>query len=344
MEVGIGVDAHKDELAVAAVDRLGRVLSQTVVANEPGGHGVLLEWVARQVTPRRIGIEGAGNYAWGLAQALRAAGEDVREVPGRLTRRERRHQRRPGKSDPTDAIAIARVVVRDEPLPPAAEPGPARDLKVLIGYRDALGAERTRVANQLHADLRILHPGYGRTVAHLSGPRALEATHRLLARVPGIQAEVARWRLSRLRAFDRELAGLQRRFTQLLPGLGRALPAVRGVGPIVAARIRGEVGDVRRFAAEPVFAMACGVAPILASSGQINRHRLNRGGNRRLNAALHTVALVQARLDPRARAYLVRKRSEGKSWREALRCLKRHLAKVVYRALIVDAAERVLTT
>ena len=125
--------------------------------------------------------------------------------------------------------------------------------------------------------------------------------------------------------------------------VGRALPAVVGVGPVVAARVRGEVGDVRRFVSAPAFAMACGVAPIPASSGQTTRHRLNRGGNRRLNASLHTVALVQARVDARAKAYLARKRAEGKSWREALRCLKRHLADVIYRALLIDAAETALT-
>jgi transposase len=345
MDIGIGIDAHKDELAVAAVDRMGRVLAQGVFGNECGGHTALVQWVVRQGAARCVGIEGAGNYAWQLTQALRTAGEDVREVPGRLTRRERRHQRRPGKSDPTDAVAIARVVVRGEPLPPAATPGPARDLKVLVGYRDALGAERTRVANQLHADLRAMCPGYGRTIAHLSGRRALELARRLLADCPGVQADVARWRLTRLRALDRELVQLQRRLGQLLTGLGRALPAVRGVGPIVAARVRGEVGDVRRFVSEPAFAMACGIAPIPASSGQTSRHRLNRGGNRRLNSAVHTVALVQARVDPRAKAYLARKRAEGKSWREALRCLKRQLAKIIYRALILDAAETtVLTT
>jgi transposase len=337
MDVAIGVDAHKDELAVAAVDGLGRVMAQATFANAPAEHAVLVAWVMSHGPARRVGIEGAGNYAWQLTLALQRAGEDVREVPGRLTRRERRHQRPPGKSDPTDAVAIARVVAREEALPAAPLAGPARDLKVLVNYRGGLATERTRVANQLHADLRALRPGYGRTLGHLNGRTSLETARRLLAACTGVQADVARRRLARLRALERELATLQCTLRQRLANLGHALPAVCGVGPVIAARLHGEVGNVRRYRSAPAFAMACGVAPIPASSGQTTRHRLNPGGNRRLNAALHTIALVQARVDGRAKAYLARKRAEGKSWREALRCLKRQLADVIYRALLRDA-------
>ena len=140
-------------------------------------------------------------------------------------------------------------------------------------------------------------------------------------------------RLARLEALEVEMAELEKRLQRLVENHDTELTSIVGVAALTAARILGRVGDPARFHSAAAFAMACGVAPIPASSGYTCRHRLNRGGDRQLNRALHTVALVQSRSDPRAQAYIARKRAEGKSTREAIRCLKRHLADVVYRAL-----------
>ena len=136
---------------------------------------------------------------------------------------------------------------------------------------------------------------------------------------------------------------LEGRIRALVRLSGASLPTIVGVAAITAAKIRGETGDPRRFRSSPAFAAMSGTAPVPASSGQTSRHRLNRGGNRQLNRALHTIALTQSRTDPRAKAYMERRMKEGKSWREALRCLKRHLANVVLRTMLADAGARSMT-
>ena len=143
--------------------------------------------------------------------------------------------------------------------------------------------------------------------------------------------------MARLRELDAECVALEGRIRALVRLSGSSLPTIQGVASITAAKILGETGDPRRLRSSPAFAAMSGTAPIPASSGQTSRHRLNRGGNRQLNRALHTIALTQVRTDPRAKAYMTRRRAEGKSWLEALRCLKRHLADVVLRTMLADA-------
>jgi transposase len=155
---------------------------------------------------------------------------------------------------------------------------------------------------------------------------------------PRLQTSLALKRLRRVREIDDELRDVERDLVEFVRQSGTSLVDIPGVGWLIAARILAEVGDVRRFRSQHHFASANGTAPIPASSGQTTRHRLNRGGNRRLNRAIHLIALTQARCDPRARAYVDRRRSEGKSRREAIRCLKRRLSDVVYRCLLNDVA------
>jgi transposase len=160
--VFLGVDSHKDSLAACLVDQPGAQLAAATFPNTPDGHGDLLAWVGRSGQLTRAGVEGAANLGAGLARLLRDQGLDVREVPCALTVRERRRLRRPGKSDPTDALAIARITAREHDLPPARHAGQAEDLKVLSDDRDELVAQRTAEANRLHADLAIVCPGYAR--------------------------------------------------------------------------------------------------------------------------------------------------------------------------------------
>ena len=174
------VDSHKDSLAACLVDQTGAQLAAATFPNTPDGHGDLLAWVDRSGQLTRAGVEGAANLGAGLARLLRDQGLDVREVPCALTVRERRRLRRPGKSDPTDALAIARITAREHDLPPARHAGQAEDLKVLSDYRDELVAQRTAEANRLHADLAIVCPGYARHCRALSSAQALHTAAQLL--------------------------------------------------------------------------------------------------------------------------------------------------------------------
>jgi transposase len=209
-------------------------------------------------------------------------------------------------------------------------------MKLLVDARDVRVGERTRIANRLHADLVVLAAGYNREVPNLAGVCHRAAAARLLEDLAGVRAELARADLTRLRELDAECAALEKQIRSLVLLSGSSLPTITGVAAITAAKLLGETGDPRRIHSSPAFAAMSGTAPIPASSGQTSRHRLNRGGNRQLNRALHTIALVQARTDPRAKAYMARRTAQGKSRLEALRCLKRHLADVVLRTMLAD--------
>jgi transposase len=191
----------------------------------------------------------------------------------------------------------------------------------LSDYRDELLAARNAEANRLHADLAIVCPGYAQVCRRLTAERSLADAQRLLAGLPAVRAHLARRRITRLRELDAEIRQLTLQLTKLVTASRTRLVDLVGVGPILAARILGEVGEVARFPDADHFAAANGTAPIPVASGRTDRHRLNRGGNRRLNRAIHYVALTQATWEPRAVAYLARKQAEGKTRREALRCL-----------------------
>jgi transposase len=335
--VFVGIDTHKSSLAVCVVDELGRQLSVSEFANEPCGHRRLLGWVSRQATgERRFGIESSGWLGHGIACFLLERGEDVRDVRGHMTARERVRIHGHGKSDPRDAYAIARVTAREQ-LAPARADSPARDLKLLSDYRDQLLSERTRTQNRLHADLVTLRPGYERKLPSLATAPKLDAAERLLARDDSVQADLARRRIERIREIDAERRQVETEIRRRVRELGSGLVELVGVGELVAARIVGEVGDVARVPSSRHFASLNGTAPVPVSSGQKQRHRLNRAGNRRMNKAIHMMALTQARMDPRARAYVARRCAEGRSSREATRALKRHLSDVIYRQLRADA-------
>jgi len=337
MAMVIGVDSHKVKLAASAVDELGREQATADFPNSAAGHAELLEW-ARQLGRRNdFAIEGSGGFGRALAIYLSRRHQRVVEVPARLTARERKRLRSPGKCDPGDALAIARVAARETSLPATASTGWTRQLRELVDYREQLVQERTRVANRLHADLVELQPGYQDQIKNLVSKRYLARVESLLTGSRITRAELARRRLTNLRRLDAEAAELKQAIARVVAESGSGLTRITGVSTLIAGRILAEVGDVHRFASENHFGSATGTAPVPASSGQVQRHRLNRGGNRRLNRAIHTVALVQARLDVRGRTYVQRRRAEGKTWREAVRCLKRHLSNVIYRQLVVDA-------
>jgi len=334
----IGIDTHKDSLAACAIDELGGVLGEATFGNDPAGHAQLGSWARGLVPGGRIGIEGSASYGAAAARVLDAAGFDVCEVPPQLSHRERRRTRRAGKSDPGDALAIARVTAREGVLPPIRRADAAGELRLLLEARTDLVAEATRVRNRLHADLVVLVPGYGGRVPNLVAQRHLRAAAGLLARVPGVHAGLARVRLADLRRLGVRVRELEREIASRVAG--HPLLRLPGAGALTAGILIAHAGDVSRFRSADAFAMLAGTAPIPASSGQTQRMRLNRGGNRRLNFALHVITLAQAFRHPPAKAFIARKRAEGKTWREALRALKRHLSRVVFRLLVEGATTR----
>jgi transposase len=335
----IGIDTHKSSLAACAIDELGTARAEAAFPNDPAGHRGLLAWAEAVGHIARIGVEGSSVYGAAAARFLLAAGHDVREVPPHLSRRERIRTRRAGKSDPGDALAIARVTAREVDLPLVRRADLSSDIGFLGEARDDVVAEATRTRNRIHADLVRLVPGYEARAANLVAARHRRTAHRLLRGIPGVHAELARDRLRRLDLLIAQAAQLERRLAELVGD--HPLVGLKGSGVLVAAKLIGETGDVRRFRSADAFAMLAGVAPIPASSGQTQRLRLNRGGNRQLNRALHTIALSQACHHPPAKAFIERKRAEGRTWREALRSLKRHLARVVFRLLLAGATRLV---
>ncbi len=327
----VGIDTHKATLAACAIDELGQPLAEATFDNDPAGFSALVAWLSGLGGVRRVGLEGSAGYGAAAARLLLSAGYAALEVPPQLSHRERGRTRRAGKSDPADALAIARVAQRETDLPPVRLADASRDLQLLVAAREDLVAEATRIRNRLHADLVVLVPGYGSAAANLVAEVHRRTAGRLLRRLPGVQAELARDRLTRLGRLAVEIRGLERRLEAMVAD--HPLRSLPGAGALVTAKLLGEVGDIRRFRSADAFAMLAGVAPIPASSGQTSRMRLNRGGNRQINRALHGIVLAQVRTYPPAQSFVARKRAEGKNWREALRALKRHLARIVFRLL-----------
>ena len=325
----IGIDTHKDSLAACRVDERGAPIDERTFANDPADHRALADWIGGPEVV--VGIEGSASFGAALARSLVAAGLTVREVPPQLSRRERLRTRRAGKSDPGDALAIARVTLRETDLPPVRLLDRTLELRLLVEAREDLVVEQTRVRNRLHADLRTLLPGYGAAAANLTAVRHQRTVGRLLRALRGVQAELARGRLARLRRLGLEIAELTARLSARVAG--HPLLRLPGVGVVVTARLIGEAGDLARFRSADAFAMLAGVAPIPASSGQTQHLRLNRGGNRQLNRALYMIALVQASHDGAGRDYIAKKRAEGKTGRDAIRALKRQLVRTVFGLL-----------
>jgi transposase len=335
-----GIDTHKDSLAVAVIDTDGRIIHQSQHPNHDDGYRRLLT-VLTQHGVSRVGVEGSGNYGWPAALHLLDHGQVVVEVPPLLTSRERLARPAQGKTDPVDAVAIARITAREVFLPPVRPMiGEAADLRLLTEYRDQLVTERTILANRVHVDLVWLRPGYHQQLPHLTNRTHLRAALELLAGDDSARAGVTRSRLERMLELTGQIVDLKREIAILVRATGSQLTGIYGAGAIVAGTVLGHVGDVRRYPTRHHFATANGTAPLAASSGRTVRHRLSRGGNRQLNRALYTMAITQIRANTEGRAYYLRKRAEGKTEREALRCLKRRLSDLVYRTMKTDLADQ----
>lgn len=341
MGVAIGIDSHKRSLAAAAVDELGRAKAAREFSNDPQGHHAILKWTRSLARDRVIGIEGCGSFGAGLARFLLSKHEDVREVPANLTYRQRRQKPSQGKCDADDALAVARVVAREDGLSSPTRTRLADDLKTLTDYRCQLVRSRTQLINRVHKHLVVMHPGYGDRIPKLTAKRHYSAALALVRGDSSARARVVRHHVADIRRLDKAILEAKEELEALVGESGTTLVHLVGVGAVTAAKILGEVGSVDAVRSKGAFAMLSGTAPVPASSGQSNRHRLNRGGNRQLNFALHTVAVNRLRLDPETKAYFARQRMRGKTSKDAMRCLKRQLANLIHRQIMVDRASGV---
>jgi transposase len=338
--VTLGSDSHKQSHTLVAVDENGRQLGELRVAATPAGHREALSW-ARRWSERCWAMENCRQLSRGLERDLVTAGEKVLQVSPRLMVRSRRSSRELGKSDPIDALAVARVALREPNLPVAHLEGRSRELKLLVDHREDLVGEQTRIQNRLLWHLHELEPGFEIAAGGLLRKVVLSEVCRRLDRHSGVVAEIALELVARLVELSKSVKTLQRRIEVLAAELAPSLLRLPGCGGLSAAKLVAETADVRRFRSSAAFAMHNGTAPIPAWSGNQDRHRLNRGGNRQVNAALHRIAITQLRLGGEASAYMARRMTLGNSKAEAIRALRRQLSDEVYRRLRMDSLERV---
>jgi transposase len=340
----VGIDVHKYSHAAALVDERGQAIASLTIKNSRDGATRLRRWLRdHDAEGATVGIENAAGYGRLVCAALAAAGHEVLNVPAWRVHRER-PQQGPGKSDPADAAAIALVVLRlRDKLGPALEPPLVRAIALLETHRRQSVTRRTDAIQRLRAVWTQVDPEAEAAVPNIAAQRVLRRLKQISFGA-GL-AECAAARCIRDLALEIEqlnerIAELERELAALVAPHGDPFADLRGVGLATAVTLIGQSGDVRRFRGDAAYARFGGSAPIPCGSGSTaGRHRLHRGGNRQVNACLHRIAVTQARVDPRARAFLERKIAEGKTKREARRALKRHLSDVVYRRLHAWAEE-----
>ena len=328
----IGLDVHKQSVTAVAVGEAGRPLAEKVIRV---GSDELLDWAAALDGERLWAVEDCRQLTGWLERQLLGCGEELVRVPPKLTVPERRAGRSRGKSDPIDALAIARAALREPDLSrPRPDERVYREIKLLVDHRDDLVDQRRRTQQRLRWHLHQLDPTFEVPLRMLGRSSHLERVGRWLARRDQeLQVRLARELVSACRALNRAIASLDQELELRTKQTAPALLELPGCAAVTAAKLLAEVGPVERFRSDAQLARHSGVAPLEASSGRTQRHRLDRGGNRQLNAALYRIAITQARYHPEARAYLERKTAEGKSRRDAIRCLKRLIVRVVFNTL-----------
>ncbi len=335
-QVTVGVDTHGDVHVAAALDGVGRLLGTMSVPSTAAGYRRLLQWASAFGEIAAMGIEGTGAYGAGLARHL--AGCSIRVVE--VDRPDRRTRRAKGKSDPIDAEAAARAVLsgaaRGEPK---SRDGAVEMIRTLRVCRRSASQARTQTINQMHS-LVTTAPEEFRALLRDLNPRQLVAKAAAF-RLGGVFTPTSATKLAlrelalRHRFLTEQLRRLDAELKPLVALAAPRLVAISGVGTQIAGQLLVTAGDnPERLRSESAFALLCGVAPVPASSGKTTRHRLSRAGDRAANYALWRVVMVRLTSDDRTKAYMARRRSEGLSKREVIRCLKRYVAREVYRSLV----------
>lgn len=335
-QVLIGIDPHKGSHTAVVVDRDEVEIARVTVRADRHQLGRLLAF-AEPFTPRTWAIESAGGLGYLLAQQLVAAGEPVLDVPATLASRVRLlGSGRGSKNDPNDALSTAIAALRHRDLRVVTPEDHSQVLALLARRHKNLSSLRTQAICRLHAELAALIPGgISRAMTATIAAKALSQVR------PSTAVETARMQLASdlladVRRLDTAITENKKRIKTAMLASSSTVTQVYGVGPLVAALVLGQTGDVRRFRTADQYASYNGTAPLEASSGPRVRHRLNPRGNRQLNHAMHRIAITQIRNDTPGRAYYERKKAEGKSHKEALRALKRRVSDTVYRQLITD--------
>jgi transposase len=337
-QVIIGVDPHKLSATIEVVDEHERVLGSGRFTTDRAGYAAMRKY-ARSWPERVWAVEGANGVGRPLAQRLLESGEQVLDVPAKLAARVRLfdtgHNR---KTDALDAHSIAVVAVRTPNLRVLRVDGELEALRMLTDRREALTRRRVQIVDRLQALLAELLPGHAKRDITTGQAKAMLARVRPRDIAGKTRRRIAAEELAELMAVEAKIKKATAELKTMVLARDSRLMNLPGVGPVVAARVLADVGDVARFADRNRFASWTGTAPLDASSGDQNRHRLSRAGNRRVNHMIHIAAVTQLRHDPVGRAYYQRKRADGKKPMEAMRCLKRRISDAVYRQLLADAA------
>jgi len=338
--VVVGADVHKRTHTFVAVDEVGRALGHQTFDADSAGHRKAVVWARERFGTELVwAIEDCRHLSARLERDLLTAGQSVVRVPPKMMAEQRRIARTRGKSDPIDAAAVARAALREPNLPVASHDETSRELKLLVDRRDDLVKHRTATINRLLWRVHELEPAWAPKTRSLDLAKHQQILAERLSGVVGIVAELAREELVDVVDLTARINQLERRITALVDKVAPTLLTMPGVGSLTAAKLVGETAGVTRFKSEAAFARHAGIAPIPVWSGNTKgRVRLTRSGNRQINAAIQRIAVTQIRLDGLGKTYYEKKKAEGMSTPEALRCLKRRLARVVFNHLTTDRA------
>ena len=340
MSVIIGMDPHKSSATIEVVDERGRVLVVGRYGTDTAGYAQMLA-AGRRFAERVWAVEGCNGIGKHIAHRLVHDGETVLDVPAKLSAQVRVFATGNGrKSDPVDAHSVAMVALRTPNLVQVQVDADLVVMGMLVDRRDELGRARTQTINRLHRLLLELFPGGAKKFLTAPQARALIATLKPRDVVGKTRRRLVVELIGELDGIDRKIKAADKDLKALVVDRGSTLMDLHGVGPSGAARLLADVGDIHRFADRDRFASWNGTAPLDASSGQQQRHRLSRAGNRRINRAVHIMAVVQLRHRTEGRAYFDAKKSAGKTSMEAMRALKRRLSNVIYARMVADQNRR----
>ncbi|OBH63205.1 transposase [Mycobacterium colombiense] len=341
--VVVGADVHKRTHTFVAVDEVGRKLGEKIVKATTQGHAEAVMWARERFgAPLVWAIEDCRHLSARLERDLLSAGQQVVRIPPKLMAQTRASARTRGKSDPIDALAVARGFLREPDLPIASHDEVSRELKLLVDRREVLVAQRTATINRLRWRVHELDPERAPKTASLDRTKHRQILGAWLITVSGLVAELACEELADITRLTEQIDALAKRIGERVRAVAPALLAMPGCGDLTAAKLVGETAGVTRFKSEAAFARHSGVAPIPVWSGNTaGRVRMTRSGNRQLNAALHRIAITQIRLNGVGQTYYRKRLTAGDSNPEALRCLKRRLARIVFHHLHTDHQNRI---
>ncbi|WP_083914048.1 IS110 family transposase [Nocardia concava] len=340
MGVIIGMDPHKRSATIEVIDSTGRVLETGRYSTDTAGYAEMLT-AGRKFDTRIWAVEGCNGVGRHLAHRLVHDGETVIDVPSKLSAQVRVFSTGNGrKTDPVDAHSVALAALHAPNLRRVTADPELLALGMLADRRDGLGHARTDALNRIHRLLLELIPGGAKQFLSAPQARELIASLRPTDAATAVQLRLVTEQIEDLETIDRRIKTADKELRQLVTARGSTLMQLHGIGPSSAARLLADTGDIRRFRNRDRFASWNGTAPLDASSGQQQRHRLSRAGNRKINRVLHIMAVVQLRHRTAGRIYYDARKAGGKTSMEALRALKRRLSNVVYARMLADQRRR----